>query len=61
MRQEVFKVATNVEDIEEGLSSMRVSYESLARGHERVLTSVNSFKDALQSGSASPNDNMKLL
>jgi len=33
MRQEVINVAANVEDIEEGLSSLRVSYESLTRGH----------------------------
>jgi len=61
MRQEVVNVAANVEDIEEGLSSMRVSYESLSRGHERVITCMNSIKDDLMSGFTLLNDNMKLL
>jgi len=61
MRQEVVNVVANVEDIEEGLSSMRVSYESLARGHERVIKSMQSIKEDLLGGFSSLNDNMKLL
>jgi len=61
MRQEVINVAANVEDIEEGLSSLRVSYESLTRGHERDITSMQNIKDSMMHGFAALNNDVKHL
>ena len=61
MRQEVINVAANVEDIEEGLSSLRGSYESLARGHERVITSMQNIKDSMMNGFAALNNDVNHL
>ena len=57
----MINVAANVEDIEEGLSSLRVSYESLARGHERVITSMQNIKDSRMNGFAALNNDVKHL
>jgi len=61
MRQEVVNVAANVEDIEEGLSSLRVSYESLSRGQERVITSMRNIKESVMNGFATLNNELKHL